>query len=177
MLDSDAQLIDRCLRGDQAAWTALVDRYSGLVYSISRRMMLPSEVCDDVAQIVFATFSRQLANIRSQESLAGWFGMVTRREGWRAKKRLRRAAVTEVSLEVEPAAEAAEVDADEQKIAIRTAVQQLGPPCRELISMLFFSDPEPSYNEVAERLGIATGSIGPTRRRCLARLSENLRHL
>ena len=41
--------------------------------------------------------------------------------------------------------------------------------------MLFSDDdPKPSYDEIAERLGIPVGSIGPTRARCLEKLRRLL---
>ena len=36
----------------------------------------------------------------------------------------------------------------------------------------FVTEPEPSYAEVAARLGMPIGSIGPIRARCLARLRK-----
>ena len=40
--------------------------------------------------------------------------------------------------------------------------------------MLFFEEPPRPYQQVAESLGIATGSIGFIRQRCLGRLRKQL---
>jgi len=40
--------------------------------------------------------------------------------------------------------------------------------------MLFFEQPPVPYNELAKRLGLATGSIGFIRGRCLDRLQKIL---
>jgi DNA-directed RNA polymerase specialized sigma24 family protein len=40
--------------------------------------------------------------------------------------------------------------------------------------MLFFEEPARPYQEVAQTLGIATGSIGFIRQRCLERLRKRL---
>jgi DNA-directed RNA polymerase specialized sigma24 family protein len=61
---------------------------------------------------------------------------------------------------------------DEQML--RDAVRGLAPRCRELIGMLFFEDPPRPYAEVARSLGLAGGSIGFIRGRCLARLRRTL---
>ena len=53
-------------------------------------------------------------------------------------------------------------------------MSDLPPRCRQLIHMLFFEEPARPYQEVAEALGIATGSIGFIRQRCLDRLRKNL---
>jgi len=50
----------------------------------------------------------------------------------------------------------------------------LPPRCRQMITLLFFEQPPQPYQEVAERLGLARGSIGFIRGRCLKRLKRIL---
>ncbi len=47
--------------------------------------------------------------------------------------------------------------------------------CRKLVEMLFYGQPPPPYAEVAARLGLATGSIGFIRGRCLKKLEAGLK--
>jgi DNA-directed RNA polymerase specialized sigma24 family protein len=51
--------------------------------------------------------------------------------------------------------------------------EELGERCRQLLRVLMASPP-PSYLEVSAALGIAVGSIGPLRQRCLRRLRARL---
>ena len=53
-------------------------------------------------------------------------------------------------------------------------VAKLPPRHRELVQLLFFEQPPLPYAEVARRLGLATGSIGFIRGRCLERLRKAL---
>jgi len=46
--------------------------------------------------------------------------------------------------------------------------------CQEMIRLLFYHQPRLSYRDVAARLGLATGSIGFIRGRCLKRLQRTL---
>ena len=46
--------------------------------------------------------------------------------------------------------------------------------CERLIRMLFFESPQRPYDEVARELGLATGSVGFIRGRCLAQLRKQL---
>ena len=57
---------------------------------------------------------------------------------------------------------------------LREALSELPPRCRELIRMLFFETPPVPYEEVARNLGLATGSVGFIRMRCLKRLRKRL---
>jgi RNA polymerase sigma factor (sigma-70 family) len=62
----------------------------------------------------------------------------------------------------------------EREQMLREAQWSLSPRCRRLVHMLFYEVPPRPYAEVAEQLGIAKGSIGFIRQRCLARLRTSL---
>ncbi|WP_441247221.1 RNA polymerase sigma factor [Kitasatospora sp. McL0602] len=64
--------------------------------------------------------------------------------------------------------------AAERRHAVRTALARLPGRCPELLTALAES-PELTYHQLAARLGIPRGSIGPTRSRCLACLRALLR--
>jgi len=53
-------------------------------------------------------------------------------------------------------------------------MSELTPRCRQLVHMLFYDEPARPYQEIAETLGIAVGSIGFIRQRCLERLRKRL---
>ena len=58
----------------------------------------------------------------------------------------------------------------EKQHAVRTAVGALDQRCNQLVTLLFYRAEPPAYSEIAASLGIAEGSIGPTRARCLQKL-------
>jgi len=62
----------------------------------------------------------------------------------------------------------------EREQMLREAMAQLPPRCRKLVELLFYQEPPLAYAEVARRLGLATGSIGFVRGRCLKRLQRIL---
>ena len=57
---------------------------------------------------------------------------------------------------------------------VRDVVGSLSQRCERMVRMLFFETPPRPYQEVAKELGIATGSIGFIRGRCLDRLKKQL---
>ena len=57
----------------------------------------------------------------------------------------------------------------ERQVALCQALSELPPGCRKLVALLIADSPV-SYAEISARLGIPIGSIGPSRRRCLAKL-------
>ncbi len=91
---------------------------------------------------------------------------VSRREIWRLRGRMRDV----ITLPNIVAEEADFTDEHATVAEVYDAVQALGDPCRSLILGLFFDPAEPSYEELASRIGRPLGSVGPLRGRCLERL-------
>lgn len=165
--DSDTTLLTACRRGDGDAWDALVDRYDRLVFAVALRNGLEREDAADVTQEVFVALLDSLDAIKDDTALASWLMTVARRKAWRLRNRnglLRRPT------------DACSGDANDpvedwtSLTTLHTAVSQLGEPCRTLIQQLYLDADEPSYAEIAVRMGRSIGGIGPLRGRCLGRL-------
>jgi len=178
MEQTDAALVKACARGDESAWETLVRRYQRLVYTVPRRAGLDEDAAADVFQRVFTTLFEHLDRVDQPDRLSAWLVTVARRESWRIVRREMggRVPLDELSADIPddaPPAVDVVVRMEEQH-ALRTALAGLQPRCRDLLWLLFYS-PEPlPYAQVAARLGIAEGSIGPIRGRCLERLRELL---
>jgi RNA polymerase sigma factor (sigma-70 family) len=177
---SEHELIERCLGGDDAAWSELVARYQGLVYSVPRRMRLSEADAADVFQTVFMLLFQRLSSIRDPSRLGGWLLTTATREAMRAARRGARAPrLEDDAASPDEALADARPLADEDREAIeraqmlRSALAELSERCRTLLEA-FLEEDEPNYRDVARRLEIPIGSIGPTRARCLARLRELL---
>jgi RNA polymerase sigma factor (sigma-70 family) len=174
---TDDELVLRCAAGDENAWKELVGRYERLVFSVALREGLTTEDAADVTQIVFEAFLQSVRRARSAESLAAWLVTVTRRQSWRIRERSSRESLVDSAAQ---ARELARLPVDDRTAEIDRAawlyrgLQQLSEPCRSLLMALYFDPSEPSYADVAVRLGRPLGSIGPTRARCLERLREIL---
>ena len=69
------------------------------------------------------------------------------------------------------------MEIQEKQHLVRLALSQLEPRCQKLLTALFLESPALSYEELAKRLDIPIGSIGPTRARCLQKLRTLLQKL
>ena len=78
--------------------------------------------------------------------------------------------------ETPPIAESLMQQTQEEQM-LREAMGNLTPQCRRLVELLFFETPPRAYSEVAAELGLALGSIGFTRQKCIERLRRNLDEL
>jgi RNA polymerase sigma factor (sigma-70 family) len=175
---SDPQLVRACLDGDDEAWAALIEKYKVLIYSIPSRYGARPEDCADIFQMVCLDLFTELPKLRKPGALRSWLISVTAHASLRWKKRGRRRAEREDhdldAIPPEPPIAATLVEDVEREQIVRDAVAGLPPRCREMIRMLFFEQPPLRYQEVAQQLGLATGSIGFIRGRCLRRLQRAL---
>lgn len=172
---TDQELIYACRQGDAQAWSQLIERYQRLVYSIPLNYGLTTEDASDIAQIVFTSLLQGLDSLRDGSNLGGWLTTVTRRHTWRVvnRKKLRQ----EEDIDGEGIREllpdrSSAIERWELVEWLNNGLNQVGERCRQLLMLLYFETDEPSYLEIAQRLGIAEGSIGPTRARCLQRMKE-----
>ncbi|HEY7402283.1 MAG TPA: sigma-70 family RNA polymerase sigma factor [Candidatus Angelobacter sp.] len=175
----DEWLVQGCLQGDQQAWEELIDKYKRLIFSIPIKYGATPDDAADVFQAVCIEVLNSLPQLKSAQSLRSWLITVTIRQSYRWKKR--QANHVELDAMEPDAAEgiASTSYADtlaqlEQEQIVREVVSQLTPRHRELVRLLFFEQPALPYAEVARRLGLATGSIGFIRGRCLEKLRKAL---
>lgn len=173
---SDEALVAACRGGDEAAWKALVRRYQRLVYTVPARAGLGQDVAADVFQDVFAALVENIHAIEQPARLRAWLVTTARYKTWRAVcgvRASRRSDGGEGAMLAVPDGEPLPDEALErleEQHAVRAAVAALDDRCRQLITLLFYRPDSPSYAEVAASLGIPTGSVGPTRARCLRKL-------
>jgi RNA polymerase sigma factor (sigma-70 family) len=180
------ELLQRCARGDQRAWSRVIAMYSGLVYAIARQHGLREDQCDDIAQTVFAALLRGIGSIRDAQALPAWLSQTTRRACWRVVERERKDRARTMSTDSEDQGlahvlrntgedgrEAREVLLSiEDAHRVRLALDELGGRCRELLRALFVESDRPDYAVIAQRLSMPVGSIGPTRNRCIGKLAQ-----
>ena len=179
------QLVTRAANGDEAAWQDLVERFGGLVWSVTRAYRLTSADAADVFQTTWLRLAEHIRRIDHPDRIGAWLATAARRECLQSLRAAGRTLPTDDMdrLDLTPitgnpteeavlAAEQEREDADRAALVWR-ALDRLSARCRELLRVLMASPP-PSYAEIAAALGLPLGSIGPTRARCLQRLREEV---
>ena len=178
-------LVTRAAGSDEGAWHELVDRYAPLVWSICVRYQLSGADIEDVGQTVWLGLVEQLSSekLREPAALPGWLATTTQRECLRVLRARGRYEVfgTDPAAGLPCDADAAVVDTTaieeeillaERNALLRAALAALPESDQRLIALLL-RDPPLSYAEIGDMLGMRPGSIGPTRQRCLRRLSRS----
>jgi RNA polymerase sigma factor (sigma-70 family) len=178
---ADAVLVRACLDGDPAAWAAVMSKYKRLIYSIPIKYGAQPDDAADIFQAVCTALVAELPRLRRHEALKPWLMRVTRHKTLHWKVQARRESTWPQADEVADALTSTDgsgeqlLEGVQREQAVREAIAALPDRCRELVRLLFYEQPPLPYEEVARRLGLATGSIGFIRGRCLQKLRTNLK--
>ena len=175
----DQQLIENCRQGHKDAWQQILTRYERLVFSIPLNYGLTHANAADICQNTFVTLVEHLDRLRPDSNLGAWLATVARRHTLRHFRKHKREVLGDSEDVAESSFLLGIMDSDaiahwEQVAWLNQGLEFLDQRCRELLLLLYFSDEQPAYEEVAAQLGLRVGSIGPIRGRCLDRLRDIL---
>ncbi len=99
---SDSRLVRECLKGKETAWSALIDKYKNLIFSIPIRYGFSEEDSADIFQAVSMDLLAELPRLREPEALGGWLIQVTRNKCFHRKQEQQRYQVQEITDEGRP---------------------------------------------------------------------------
>ena len=172
----DAVLMEALGRGDIQALEQLYDRYSALVFSVSLRVLHDPQLAEDVVQEVFIQVWKSAERFdprRAAEST--WIAAIARNRLVDQRRRAGSGPGIEV-LEPDSATVADEglrrADVRDEARVARTAFLRLAPEQQRLLSLSILDGL--SHGQIAERTGIALGTVKSRLRSGLVRLRELL---
>ena len=174
----DTRLVKECLRSNEEAWSLLIDKYKALIYSIPVKYGLPQQEAADVFQATCAELLVRLPELREPRALPKWLMQVAHHECYRWKRQQQRMVSRDAEPDLPepetPAIAESVIQQTQEEQMLREAMSSLSPQCRRLVELLFFETPARPYTDVAKGLGLAVGSIGFTRQKCMDRLRRQL---
>ena len=174
---SDARLVTECLAGNEEAWSLLIEKYKALIYSIPVKYGLPAHEAADVFQATCVELLAHLPELREPRALPKWLMQVAHHQCYRSKQ-LQARVVSRDSEELPvpetPAIAENLILRTQEEQMLRDAMAALSPQCRRLVDLLFFETPARPYADVAAELGLAVGSVGFIRQKCIQRLRRQL---
>jgi RNA polymerase sigma factor (sigma-70 family) len=174
----EERLVRACLDGDAAAWRRLLGRYEAVIHAVPRRFGLDPEDAAEIFQGVSLALFRGLPRLKLAAGLTRWVVTTAWRQSRDLARRRRREVHEPETGTPERPDSAPRVDTliveMEERAAIRRAIELLPPRCARLLTWLYLDPEPPAYREIAERLGVPEGTVGPTRARCLQKLRQIL---
>ncbi len=182
-LDADAQLVERCLTGQDAAWEDLVKLHTRRVYSICYRFTNSDAEAQDLTQDVFLRVFKNLKSFRAGEGLfVVWLTRLTRNLLIDHYRRTRMDRATEsiedqVKVLEETTAVLARTDGmlagREASEVLQAGLQKLSPELRETVILRDLEELE--YREIAQVLNVPEGTVKSRLNRGRAELARVLR--
>jgi RNA polymerase sigma factor (sigma-70 family) len=176
--DSDAALLESfARRHDEAAFTTLVNRYGGLVFSVCRRVLGDSGAAEDCTQATFLVLARKAAAIRRAEELPAWLHGTAYRLALRTRRadhrrRLRETHSAQTARSNAPADPLDELTARELLVVLDEELERLPEVYR--LPVILCGLEGLSQEEAAVRLGWTRGSVKGRLERARARLHARL---
>jgi len=176
---SPERLVRECRNGNQIAWSALIEKYKNLIFSVPIKFGLSRDDAADIFQAVCLDLLSDLAKLREPRALPKWLMQASYHKCLRFKKQ-RPDLLSDAAQLDEPSEPITDKFPEEilhqlqREQMLRDALAALPARCNRLINLLFFDDPPRPYQEVAKQLELATGSIGFIRGRCLKLLRQKL---
>jgi RNA polymerase sigma factor (sigma-70 family) len=135
----------------------------------------------DVFQATCTELLVRMPELREPRALPKWLMQVAHHECYRLKRQNQRVVSRDGDADLPepetPAIADSLVQQSQEEQMLREAMTALTPQCRRLVELLFFETPSRPYTEVAAELGLAVGSIGFTRQKCIERLRRQLEEL
>jgi RNA polymerase sigma-70 factor, ECF subfamily len=192
---NDPYLIEACLKKDLVAWSALVNKYSGLVYaSIENRLKkygIPasSQDVEDIRQNIFSDIWKngKLSHITNRDDISYWIAILSGNaavEHFRSKEARRLQKTISLSDKIDekelseilpsgipgPNDELARAEIEDR---VDRAIESL--PASEKIMMKLYLIHGKKYHQIAELLGVPKGTVSSYIQRAKEKLKKALR--
>ena len=161
---SDAELIERCLRKDNAAWEQVVARFRRKVFHIAYKFTGKHDEAEDLTQEIFLKVFRSLDKFNRDADFSTWLSSVARNyciDHYRASKREREVwSRTLLAFDLAPASSGnphRALEDQDRRSFVRRGLEQLPEKLREAVVLRDLQGL--SYQEMATRLALPEGTV------------------
>lgn len=164
-LDSERELVNRCLKGDNAAWGALLQAYTRKIYNLCYRFTGRFEDAEDLTQEIFIKVFRTLNTYDPlQAKLATWINRIARNHLVDHYRRTRNDRVTSALDGQPPITDPSSrghpgglVESRERRERLQAGLNKLTPDLREAVILRDLQDLD--YAEIAQVLKVPEGTV------------------
>ncbi|HXE80883.1 MAG TPA: sigma-70 family RNA polymerase sigma factor [Vicinamibacterales bacterium] len=176
-------LIERCLRGDQQAWDAIVRQHWRKVFNVAYKFTGRHDEAEDLTQEIFLKIFRSLSTFDRRANFQTWLISVSRNlciDHYRSVRKERETIdrqvdpghLTPASTEASPLAA---LEQQDRAAMLRQALQALPDALRQAVLMRDIQ--EMTYQEIAVRLDLPEGTVKSRINRGRTELARQIRRL
>lgn len=171
--EPSSELLEACRAGDRRAFGCLFETYGDYVFSLASHLTRDESLAADVTQEVFVKLLTRIRQYRGEARFRTYLSRIVlhavldQRRARRADVPLEAAESPPLSLAPSPESEAAR---RERARAVRVAVLRLPAKLRAPLVLRYVSGL--SYTEIAQSLGISSGTVASRLSRAHERLAR-----
>ena len=161
---SDAELIERCLRKDNAAWEMVIVRFRRRVFHIAYKFTGKHDEAEDLTQEIFLKVFKSLEKFNRDADFSTWLSSVARNyciDQYRARKREKEVLVEDaLAFDLAPASYGnpyRALEDQDRRSLMRRGLDQLPDKLREAVILRDLQGL--TYQEMATRLALPEGTV------------------
>jgi len=170
----DAALIARTLRGDEAAYAALVERHWHTAFGSAWAVLNNAGDAEEMAQETFVQVFQKLATLREPNAIGGWVWRIARDTSLKHIRKHKRVKPVGEMPDLHESGDGPEMPmvADEERAGLMAAMNELPQEMRDALTMRYWEELE--YEQMARRTGASEAALYQRVCRGLKRLRELL---
>jgi RNA polymerase sigma-70 factor (ECF subfamily) len=179
LAENESELLDRCRRGDAAAWRELVERHARSVFALCYRFSGRVDLAEDLTQEAFARVYQQLGRYRPADGAFGaWLATVARNLAIDQLRRTRQERLRRVDGEVMEHVASPDgnperaLQREERARLVRRGLHGLVPELRTPLVMRDLAGM--SYDEIAHSMALPLGTVKSRINRARLELARRL---
>jgi RNA polymerase sigma-70 factor (ECF subfamily) len=181
--DAIESLIQRCLRGDQIAWDAIVRQYWRKVFNVAYKFVGKHDEAEDLTQDIFLKIFKSLDTFDRRANFQTWLISISRNlciDHYRSVRKERETIDRDVDAnELTPASRdpgpVAALEQRDRVMLLRQALSRLPDTLRTAVLMRDIQ--ELSYQEIADTLRLPEGTVKSRINRGRTELARQIRKL
>ena len=183
--EDDVQLIHNILSGDQAAFSALVEKHQKSVHALVWRKIGDFHDAEEITQDTFLQVYEKLPTLKNPHQFAGWLYVIANRYciDWMRKRKIAMQSLEDTSMaEIENASythhvsEQRQAETSERRREIVKKLLAKLPESERTVVTLFYLG-EMTAKEISKFLGVSVSTIHTRLHRARKRLQEREEHL
>lgn len=176
---TDTELISRILKGEQALFAQLVQRYQNYVFTLVLRFTDSREDAEELSQDIFVKAYRSLADFRGASKFSTWLYTIVRTSciTFLRKKKLDIKSIDDERTLVqlanrESAFSANTVEQRSRHAMVNEAIRMLSPDDAQLLSLFYKG--EQSLEEIGKIMGLEPNTVKVKLHRARHRLKDKM---
>ena len=176
---TDNEIIARVLKGEQALFSALVERYQNYVFTLVLRMVQGREDAEEVSQDIFVKAYRSLADFRGESKFSTWLYTVVRTSciTFLRKRKLETTSLDNEKVLVQlenrdSGLRANKIEQKSRQAMVNEANAMLSPDDAQVITLFYKG--EQSLEEMGAILGMEPNTVKVKLHRARQRLKEKM---